>query len=75
MVLDANGAAGGFGILWDPNLLNIINFVASRNMFSTHFHILGTSVWGIITNVYDPFQMARKATFLEDIRSMKDWLG
>jgi hypothetical protein len=67
MVLDANGAAGGLGILWNPNMVNISNFVASRNMLSTCFHILGTSIRGIITNVYSPFQLARKPTFLEEI--------
>lgn len=58
MALDANGAASGLGILWNPNKLNITNFVASRNMLSTCFHIFDTSVRGIITNVYGPFQLA-----------------
>lgn len=75
MALDACGATGGLGILWDPNLVNITNFVAMRNMLSAHFHILDTSVRDIITNVYNPFQQARKASFLEDIRGMNDWVG
>ena len=75
MVLDANGAARGLGILWNPNMVNISNFVASKNMLSARFHIVGTSVRGAITNVYDPFQLAHKTTFLEEIRSMKEWVG
>lgn len=58
MVLDANGGTRGLGILWNPNLVSLTNFVASRNMLSGRFHILGTSVRGVITNVYGPFQLA-----------------
>lgn len=29
MALDANGVVGGLGILWNPNLVSIYNFVAS----------------------------------------------
>ena len=58
MDLDANGAIGGLGFLWNPILVSIHNFVASRNMLSTYFHILGTFVRGVITNVYVPFQLA-----------------
>ena len=32
MALDANGAVGGIRILWDPNLISLSNFVASKNM-------------------------------------------
>lgn len=58
MALDANGAAGGLGILSNPNLVNISNVLASRNMLSACFHILGTLVRGVLTNVYSPFQLA-----------------
>ena len=54
MDLDANGAIGGLGILWNPILVSIHNFAASRNMLSAYFHILGTFVRGVITNVYAP---------------------
>ena len=67
MVLDANGAIGGLGILWNPNLVNLTNFMSSRNMLLDHFHILGTLVRGVIRNIYGPFQLARKTTFLEEI--------
>jgi hypothetical protein len=43
MALDANGSAGGLVILWNPNFVNLSNFVASRIMLSACFHILGTS--------------------------------
>ena len=75
MALDANGAAGGIGILWNPNLVILSNFVASKNMISGHFHILGMLIKGVITNVYGPFQLAQKNAFLEEIRSMGEWVG
>ena len=65
MSLDAKGAIGGIGILWNPNLVSISNFVASKNMISGHFLILGTIIRGVVTNVYGPFQLAQKNDFLE----------
>lgn len=75
MALDATGAMGGLGILWNPNLVSISNFVASRNMLSACFHVLGTLVRGVITNVYGPFQLACKPTFLEELHSLSTWVG
>lgn len=75
MALDAVGAAGGLGILWNPNLVTLSNFLASRNMLLTCSHVLGTSVRGVLTNVYGPFQLAWKLSFLEELRSLKTWVG
>ena len=44
MALDVVGIVGGLGILWNPNLVSLSNFVASRNMLSTCFHVLGMTV-------------------------------
>ena len=44
MGLDVVGATGGLGILWNPNLVSLSNFVASRNMLSTFFHVLGSTI-------------------------------
>ena len=75
MALDANGAAGGIGILRNPNLVSLSNFVASKNMISGHFHILGMIIRGVVMNVYGPFQLAQKNAFLEEIRCMGKWVG
>lgn len=75
IALDATGASEGLGILWNPNLVSISNFVASQNIFSAFFHVLGTSVRGVITNFYGPFQLVRKPTFLEELGSISDWVG
>ena len=55
--------------------VSLSNFVASRNMLSTYFHVLGTLVRGVLINVYSPFQLARNPTFLEELRSLKTWVG
>ena len=75
MALDASGAAGGLGLLWNSNLVSMTNFFASRYMLSSCFHVLGTSVRGMITNVYGPFELTRKSTFLEELRSLSAWVG
>jgi len=67
MELDMTGATGGLGLLWSPKLLSMTNFVASRYMLSTCFDVLGISIRGVITNVYGPFQLAHKPTFLEEM--------
>lgn len=69
MEIDANGAVEGLGILWNPNLVSLNNFVALRNMLLGRFHVLGTMVRGVITNVYGPFQLVRNTTFLEELSS------
>ena len=71
MALDAKGVAGGIGILWNPNQVRLSNFVASRNTLSAHFHVLGTTVRGVISNVYGPFQLAKNPKFLDELRSLK----
>ena len=75
MALDASGTIGGLGLLWKPNLVSITNFFASRYMISACFHVLGTSVKGVITIVYGPFQLERKTTFLEELRLLSAWVG
>ena len=39
MALDAMGVAGGMGILWDPKLVSLCNFLASRNLLTVDLHI------------------------------------
>ena len=75
MELDTSEAMGGLGLLWNPNLVSMTNFVASRCMLSACFHVLGTSNKGVITNVYGPFQLVRKLAFLEELRSLSAWVG
>ena len=71
----AIGAAGGLGVLWNPNLVSITNLYATRYMISTRFHVLGTTVRGVITNVYGLFQSNHKLAFPEEICSIEEWVG
>lgn len=73
--IDVAGAVGGLGMLWNPNMVSLTNICASRHLISARFHILGTAVKGVITNVYGSFQLAQKPTFLEEIRNIKEWVG
>ena len=38
--IDVDGAAGGLGLLWNPNLVSISNICATRLIISAQFHIL-----------------------------------
>ena len=44
-------------------------------MLSTCFHVLGTIVREVITNVYGPFQLPHKLAFLEELRSLSAGVG
>ena len=72
---DATGVARGIKFLWNPNLVSIMNTCATRHLISAQFHILGFEVKGVVSNVYDPFQPSQKASFLEEIRHTKEWIG
>lgn len=62
MALDVNGATSGIGILWNPNLVSLSNFVASKNMILGHFHILGMIIRGVVTNVW-PISISSEKCF------------
>jgi hypothetical protein len=73
--LDATGSVGGLGFLWNLNLVILTNLITSHDLMSAYFHILGTTVKGVITNVYGLFQLAQKPTFLEELQSLREWVG
>ena len=54
IAVNARGAAGGMGILWNPRVVLLSGFLATTCTLSTDFHILGTRIWGVISNVYGP---------------------
>ena len=75
MALDTSGVAGDLRVPWNPKLVSMTNFISSRHILSACFHILGTSVRGVMTNVYGRFQLGRKPTYLEEMRSLSAWVG
>ena len=60
VVVDARGAAGGLGILWNPHVVLLSGFLATTCTLSAEFHILGTRIRGFISNVYGPLREDQK---------------
>ena len=71
---DAEGAAGGFSLLWNPNLVSISNLCTTSFSIFGRFHILGSDIKGVVTNVYGPFQPSKKLAFLSNLGSLKEWV-
>ena len=71
---DAEGATGGLALLWNPNLVSISNLCTTSFSISGRFHILGSDIKGVVTNVYGPFQRRKKSTFLSNLGSLKEWV-
>ena len=44
-------------------------------MILAQFQFLGTTMRGVMTNVYGTFQTNHKVTFLEEIHSIQEWVG
>lgn len=71
---DAEGAAGGLALLWNPILVNNSNLCSTSFSISGRFHILGSDIKGVATNIYSPFQPSRKPSFLSHLGSLRDWV-
>ena len=66
-----NGEAGRIGILWKPREVALSGFLATPNSLSVDFHILGTIIRGLLTNVYGPPRAEQKLSFLELLTNLK----
>lgn len=75
VVVDAVGLMGGLGLQWNLNLLSLTNLITFCHLILACFHILGITVNGVITNVYGPFQLTQKPTVLEELQSLREWVG
>ena len=75
MTCDAKGAARGLALMWNLNLVSFYFLCASSFSISRRFQILGTKIKGVATNVYDPFQTCKKATFLTSLSTLKEWVN
>ena len=58
--IDARGAAGGLGILWNPSIVTLSGFLTTTFSISVEFHILDTYIHGFISNVYGPSKVDQK---------------
>eukprot|EP00253_Pinus_taeda_P036190 PITA_36190 len=68
--VDAQGASGGLAILWDAGKIQLVNIHANKNCIQAVFHLLGTNIYGHITNVYFPQKTQQKATILDTISQL-----
>ena len=59
------------GILWNPQEVHLSGFLATPFTLSTDFHIIGTKIRGVISNVYGPPRPEQKPSFLESISDIK----
>jgi len=50
--VDAQGASGGLAVLWDARMIQLANIHANKHFIQAIFHIIGTNIYGHITNVY-----------------------
>ena len=69
--VDASGAEGSLGILWDPKVVSMDEFHATHFYISTAFHLLGTGIKGTVSNIYGPSTTVNKQYFLDSL----NWLG
>lgn len=71
---EAEGVAGGLALLWNPNLVCLNSLCATHFSIFGRFQILGTKIKGVVTNVYNPFQICKKSTFLASLSDLKEWV-
>ena len=71
VAVDAIWMAGGLGILWNLCVVLLSYFLTTTCTISTDFHILGTRIRGVISNVYGPSRAEQKRTFLELLTDLK----
>lgn len=70
IVVDADGASGSLEIIWDSRAIGLNNFHAHKNFLQVIFHIIGTNLHGLLTNVYFPQETYRKAGILNSLSEL-----
>ena len=72
IAIDARGAVGGLGILWNHRVVSLLGFLATNCTISADFHILGTRIRGFISNVYGPPKWVQNQAFIESLTDLKN---
>ena len=75
MAINANGSAGGLGILWDPQLVSLQNFRCTHFSISGFFQIVGAHQRGFLSNVYGLSQSSHKTEFIASLHALKEESG
>eukprot|EP00253_Pinus_taeda_P027174 PITA_27174 len=79
--VEAQGASGGLAILWDAGKIQLLNIHANKHFIQSIFHLLGTNIYGHITNVYFSQESQQKVENLETLshlnhdRSYQLWVA
>eukprot|EP00253_Pinus_taeda_P011971 PITA_11971 len=68
--VDASGTSGGLAILWNPQILSLQDFHASHFFIQTTFHLIGTNIHGLLTNVYFPQDLQKKLDLLNTLTTL-----
>lgn len=68
--VDALGTSKGVAILWNPQILSLQDFHASHFFISTTFHLIGTNIHGLLTNVYFPQDLQKKLDLLNSLTAL-----
>jgi len=75
LAVDANGAAGGLALIWNPNQVTLSNCFATPFSIFVDLYILGTNISGVIMNVYGPHNPRIKINLLESLQWIKTHIG
>eukprot|EP00253_Pinus_taeda_P028403 PITA_28403 len=70
VALDSDGASGGLAILWDNRTIQLNNVHANKNFIQAKFHILGTNLHGLLTNVYFTQEVVYKEEILNSLSAI-----
>lgn len=65
--VDANGVSGGLEIIWDARTIMLNNIHANKNFIQAIFHIIGTNIYGHLTNVCFPQETMHKIEILNTL--------
>ena len=60
-------------ILWDVRTIQLNNIQANKSFIQATFHLTGTNINGLITNVYFPQETALKAQILNTLSELNSY--
>ena len=69
--VDSVRTFGGISITWDPSIISLSHFHASHHFIQASFHLIGTSIKGLLSNVYFPQIAASKIQVLDDLSAIR----
>jgi len=68
---DVTGTAGGLAILWNPEEVQVKDWVSLPRILSGSFRMIGSSEWVLITGVYSPHIPRERKNFLKDMQTIR----